>query len=119
MADTNGDGFCTIEILLPTEIVERARERATRTGRSLDAYLADLVRHDVIPNDSDDALSAAIKRMTSRTPAEIQADREAVLKTSRKARPLPEGKTLFDVVEGTWPGEETDEEIREMLEKLS
>jgi hypothetical protein len=72
-----------------------------------------------MPDDQTDPLEAAIKRMTSRTPAQIMADCEEVLRTARRGRPLPKGKTFFDVVEGTWPGDETDEVIREMLEKLS
>ena len=33
--------------------------------------------------------------------------------------PIPEGKTLSDMVEGKWPGDETDEQIRAALERLS
>ncbi len=66
-----------------------------------------------------DPLSAAVRRFTARTPAEVLADREAVLATARRGRVLPEGKTLFDVVEDTWPGDETDEEIRRALDRLS
>ncbi|QEL15738.1 hypothetical protein [Limnoglobus roseus] len=66
-----------------------------------------------------DPLTLAIQRMNSRTPEQILADRERILAKSRPPRPLPEGKTLEDVVCGTWPGDETDEEILEMLERLS
>ena len=66
-----------------------------------------------------DALTLAVIRMTSRTPEQIQADRNEVMKTARRGRALPEGKTLADVVEGTWPGDETDVQIHEMLERLS
>ncbi|MBP3957701.1 hypothetical protein J8F10_20820 [Gemmata sp. G18] len=33
--------------------------------------------------------------------------------------PIPEGKTLSDMVEGKWPGDETNEQIRAALERLS
>jgi hypothetical protein len=67
----------------------------------------------------DDPLSVAIRRFLNRTPEEIQAARERILANSQPPRPLPEGKTLEDVVCGTWPGDETDEEILDMLERLS
>ena len=67
----------------------------------------------------DDPLSVAIRKFLNRTPEEIQAARDRIWANSRPPRPLPEGKTLDDVVQGTWPGDETDEEIREMLERLS
>jgi hypothetical protein len=65
------------------------------------------------------ALQLAIENMRNRTPEQIMADRELILSSSRRARPLPPGKTLLDMVEGTWPGDETDQEIYEMLERLS
>lgn len=66
-----------------------------------------------------DRLARAIERMRNRTSEEIQAARERIWAKSPPPRPLPEGKTLEDVVQGTWPGNETDEEILEMLERLS
>jgi predicted DNA-binding antitoxin AbrB/MazE fold protein len=67
----------------------------------------------------NEALERAIRWLTSRTQEEILAARERILKASRPARPLPEGKTLAEVVQGLWPGDETDEQVREALEKLS
>jgi predicted DNA-binding antitoxin AbrB/MazE fold protein len=64
-------------------------------------------------------LERAIQRIQSRTPQQIEADRQRLLASSRPPRPLPPGKTLADVVVGTWPGDETDEEINAELEKLS
>jgi hypothetical protein len=66
-----------------------------------------------------ESLEAAIQRMTSRTPAEIASVRERILAATPPPRELPEGKTIFDVVMGQWPGNETDEEIHIALEKLS
>jgi hypothetical protein len=66
-----------------------------------------------------DALTAAVNALINRTPEQKLADRAAVMKTARLGRPLPEGKTFFEVVQGTWPGDETDEQIFEALERLS
>ena len=54
-----------------------------------------------------------------RTPEEIEEARRRIDARSPPPRPLPPGKTLSDMVEGTWPGDETDEQIREALERLS
>lgn len=64
-------------------------------------------------------LSEGAKRIINRTQEEILADRAEIMKTARMGRPLPEGKTLADVIEGQWPGDETDEQINEALERLS
>ena len=54
-----------------------------------------------------------------RTPEEIAEARARILAISRPPRPLPPGKTWQDVIVGQWPGDETDEEIRVILEDLS
>jgi predicted DNA-binding antitoxin AbrB/MazE fold protein len=74
---------------------------------------------EVIPAGENPALEREIRWLTSRTPEEIMAARERILKASPPARPLPEGKTHAEVVQALWPGDETDEQIREALEKLS
>ena len=66
-----------------------------------------------------ESLEVAMARMVSRTPKEIASVRERILATTPPPRELPEGKTIFDVVMGKWPGEETDEEIQAALEALS
>jgi hypothetical protein len=63
----------------------------------------------------EEALAQAINR----SPEEIAQARARVLQASPAPRELPEGKTLEDVVMGQWPGDETDEQILEALEKLS
>ncbi|MEO2089728.1 MAG: antitoxin family protein [Gemmataceae bacterium] len=72
-----------------------------------------------VPPPPETPLEREIRRLTSRTQDEIMAAREEVQKASRPARPLPPGKTLSDMVEGKWPGDETDEQVREALERLS
>lgn len=109
----------TVQLRLPPAVEERLREKARQLDLTLEVYLEELAEQDASANGHPDPLELAVKRLTSRTPEQIMADRERLLKTARPGRPLPEGKTLFDVVVGTWPGDETDEEINEMLEKLS
>lgn len=74
---------------------------------------------EVTPPEDNPALEREIRWLMNRTPEEIMAARERILKASRPPRPLPEGKTLTEVVQALWPGDETDEQVREALEKLS
>lgn len=53
-----------------------------------------------------------------RTPEEIAEDRRRILAKSRRARPLPPGKTLEDVIVGCLPDDMTDEEVRKALADL-
>lgn len=71
------------------------------------------------PEPPYNSLDEAIRKMLSRTPEEILATRAEILAKSPVPTPLPAGKTLEDMVAGTWPGNETDEEIRQALERLS
>lgn len=66
-----------------------------------------------------DSLAEAIARLKNRTPEQVAADRDRLLALSPPPRPLPPGKTLEDVLAGLWPGDETDEQVHEALEKLS
>ena len=66
-----------------------------------------------------DAIATAVARIGSRTPEQVLADRERILGLTPAPRPIPDGKTLFDVIEATWPGDETEAQTRASLEKLS
>lgn len=69
-------------------------------------------------DDTDpDALAKAIAKLLNQTPEEKAHARAELFAASRPPRPLPEGKTLGDVLQ--WPGDETDEEVFEALRKLS
>lgn len=87
------------------------------------ASLAQKLREVPVPQEDEDtdpdALARAIAKMTSRTPEEIAAAQQRAIQASRPPRPLPEGKTLLDVIGGRWPGDETDEEVFEALRRLS
>ena|ERR1051326_986792 len=91
-----------------------AQNAAQLAGRKVKVYIE--------PEDEPDeaySLEAAINRLNSRTPEEIASARKRLLEATPEPQPLPEGKTLAEVIMGQWPGEETDEEIFEALRKLS
>ncbi len=69
------------------------------------------------PEDPD--APALVYRWANRTPEQVLADRAEAMKYLKPARPLPPGKTLDDMVCGSWPGDETDEEVNRALEELS
>ncbi len=70
-------------------------------------------------DEDPEALIKAVTKLLNRTPDEIEQARERLLQASRPPRPLPAGQTLFDAVCGSWPGDETDEQVFEALRKLS
>ena len=72
-----------------------------------------------LAEDAKPAWERVADWLANRTPEEIEATRRRLDAASRPPRPLPEGKTLSDMVCGTWPGDETDEEIAGALERLS
>lgn len=69
--------------------------------------------------DDISTLACAIARIRNRASEEIEQTRARLFREMEPPRPLPEGKTLFDVVCGAWPGDEIDEEIYEALDQLS
>ena len=69
--------------------------------------------------DSKPAWERVADWLANRTPEEIEETRRRLNAASRPPRPLPEGKTLSDMVCGTWPGDETDEEVAAALDRLS
>ena len=82
-------------------------------------YRMVLTPEEAVGETETESLEAAIAHMTSRTPEEIASVRERILAATPPPRELPTGKTIFDVVMGKWPGDETDEEIDAALEDLS
>lgn len=71
------------------------------------------------PEMEKNYFAEAIQRAITRTPEQIVASRGSILKASPTPREIPAGKTLEDMVAGTWPGDETDEEIEDALRRLS
>lgn len=117
----------TLQLSIPDELESRLRSLAAERGISVEGLLlqiADREAHagqgEAIEGGIDDAwdpLAAEIERLRNRTEAEIEAVRARVIRPA--VRPLPPGKTLADVIEGKWPGTETDEEIAEALRRMS
>ena len=65
------------------------------------------------------ALDEALFRMMNQTPEQIAEAQARAMKAYPPLRtPLP-GKTVYDMVRGQWPGDETDEQIRAALDELS
>lgn len=62
---------------------------------------------------------AWLEGLKNRTAAEIEETRRRLFALSPPPMPIPEGKTLSDMIEGKWPGDETDEQINEALKRLS
>ena len=74
------------------------------------------------PDYDPDTLQRALawlEGLKNRTDEEIEEARRRLAEGSPPPRPIPEGKTLEDMVVGTWPGDETDEQINEALKRLS
>ena len=65
-----------------------------------------------------ETLEAAMSRLNSRTPDQIAVARHRIMAATPEPQSLPNGKTLADMIVGKWPGDETDEEIKEALRKL-
>ena len=125
MSSATQPGEQVVSFPLPTEAVAKLRSQAAVRGLALEAYLrfvAERTARGEEPTGDDepeDRLEKEIAWLTGRTKEEVEETRQALLSASRPARPVPEGKTLADMVEGKWPGDETDEQVREALDRLS
>lgn len=64
-------------------------------------------------------LDQAIVRMIHRSPEQIEEQRSRSETFITPGRPLPPGQTVYDAVFGQWPGDETNDEVLEALERLS
>ncbi len=113
------------------ETEKQLAELAARNGEPVPDFAGSLLEEklrEVQPgeglNGTDDdvdpdALERAVAQMINRTPEEIEQTRARLFQQMEPPRPLPPGQTLFDVICGKWPGDETDEEVLRALEKLS
>ncbi len=112
-------------VLIPDATYRELAAQAAEQNTTVDILAARLLDTDRIAarqadaRDPSEVIAEAVSRIQSRTPDQLLADRNRILDLTPPPRPLPEGKTLFDVVQGTWPGDESDEEIRGALERLS
>lgn len=110
-----------------SEIEEQLTKLAHKNGKPVadlaGVLLAQKLREAPVPQEDEDAdpdaLARAIAKMASRTPEEVAAAQQRAIAAYPAKNPLPPGKTILDVICGTWPGEETDEEVFEALRRLS
>ena len=99
----------TVTVQLTTETELRLREQASRRGESLEDYLRHLAEKEATEDSAGtDKLDEGVDWLTGRCEAEVQSARDRILANSSRPRELPAGKNVLDVVEGKWPGSETD-----------
>jgi hypothetical protein len=119
-----------MNINISSETEKTLKEMASRNGQDVADYAGEIIEKQIQAQnffsningkdeDDPDSLSRAIKKMAKRTPEEIAAAQARAIAACRPQNEIPPGKTLFDMVAGKWPGDETDEQIQEALERLS
>jgi hypothetical protein len=95
--------------------------QAGRRGQSLEGYLRHLAEKEAQAHteNAEALLNQGVAWLTGRGPEDERAARQRVLESAPSPRDLPAGQTILDVVEGKWPGTETDAEIRDALDRIS
>ena len=94
----------TLTIDLTPDIEEALQEQATQSGQNAAEYATALLAAQVMARK----LQSLKNRPVPQSLAELKPRRQ-----------LPSGSTPLAEVLGKWPGEETNEEIRQALEDLS
>jgi hypothetical protein len=94
----------SIQIELPPEVEARLYEQAARQGQAAAEYIRHVVERELMRQ----ALLALKDRRAPRSLADLKA-----------RLPSPPGTSWLEQVRGQWPGDETDEELYEALEKMS
>jgi hypothetical protein len=109
-----------VTVQLTPETEHRLRQRASRRGETLETYLGRLAEREAAGGaGAPDMLDQGVEWLTSRGAAEVQAARERIFGAAPAPRELPAGKSVVDVVEGKWPGDENDAEVRDALDRIS
>jgi hypothetical protein len=134
MSEANGSHTALNVAILPSVELARMRRVAAQVGMTFEDYIQALAKiagktpEDFLKQHAEEAAASpgrpsaieiAINPFAARTEEQILADRERILRTSRKPRPLPEGKTLDDVLAELQLDDDPEEEVLEWLEKLS
>jgi hypothetical protein len=111
----------SVTVKLTPETEQQLRLQASRRGQTLETYLCQLAEKQASgPNfEVPDMLSQGLEWLTRRGPEEMRAARERILASAPPPRDVPAGKTVLDMMEGKWPGTETDAEIRDALNRIS
>ena len=71
------------------------------------------------PSAIPTTLAEELVWLQNRSAEDIKAARSRLFNLTPSPTPIPKGKTLSDMVEGKWPGDETEEQVRDALERLS
>ena len=109
-----------VTVQLTPETEQRLRRQASRRGETLETYLRHLAEKQAAGGaEAPDMLDRGLEWLTGRGADDVRAARQRILGASPPPRDLPAGKDLLDVVEGKWPGAETDAAIREALDRIS
>jgi hypothetical protein len=109
-----------VTVQLTPETEQQLRLQAGQRGLTLETYLRHLAEKEAgVDTPTLDMLSQGLAWLTGRGAEEVRAARERILGASPPPREVPAGKTLLDVMEGKWPGTETDAEIQDALGRIS
>lgn len=110
----------SVTVQLTAETEHRLRQQASRRGETLEAYLGHLAAREASGTaEAADTLRQGLEWLTQRGAAEVEAARHRILEATPPARDIPAGRSLLDLVEGKWPGTETDAEVRQALDRIS
>ena len=108
----------TVALQLPDETERQLRTRASANGMSLELLLEQIAGREAgEPSAVVGPLANGMAWLSGRTSEDIDAARSRLL--DQPVHPLPHGQSLVKTVEGTWPGNESDAQISEALERLS
>ena len=122
-------------VTIPHELENKIVALAAQKGVEPSTFIVALVEEDVevawnakavqgtnghqhVDDYDPNALKRATERITQRTLAEREAVRQELLQSIPPPLPIPEGKTVFDML-ARIRGEETEEQVYAALERLS
>ena len=110
----------SVTVQLTPETEQQLRLQASRRGQPLETSLGQLAEKEANGDaEVPDLLNQGLEWLTHRGPDEVRSARERILGASPPPRDIPAGKTVLDMMEGKWPGAETDAEIRDALDRTS
>jgi hypothetical protein len=108
----------SIVVQLTAETEQQLRMRASQCGQTLETYLRQLAENHARA-ETHDMLSQGLAWLRQRGADDVRKARDRILRACPPPRDVPMGKTALDVLEGSWPGAETDAEIRDALDRIS
>ena len=109
-----------VTLHLTPETERHLRLQASRRGESLETFLGHLAERQAAETEvASDMLHQGMDWLSNRGEEAVRAARKCLFESSPPPLDLPPAKTVLDMVEGKWPGGESDAEIREALERLS